>query len=141
MLVLYAHSNANGSIAAAVMEKVLISGVLERTFAVESVDLVVTPNSIAGMACGSKVAFTYAATFHVPMDTAGGTIEFSTPRTMDASRQVQVSPSPGQSTATYSFTTSGTLEPDLVYPGIAEIQVSSPNVINSPPVKLAGTCS
>ncbi len=46
MLVLYAPSNANGSIAAAVMEKILVNGALERTFVVESVDLTVTPNSI-----------------------------------------------------------------------------------------------
>ena len=36
LLVLYAPSNANGSIAAAVMEKILVNGALERTFAVES---------------------------------------------------------------------------------------------------------
>src|SRR6266566_2624815 len=35
LLVLYAPSNANGSIAAAVMEKILVNGALERTFAVE----------------------------------------------------------------------------------------------------------
>ncbi len=42
VLVLYAPSNANGSIAAAVMVKVLVNGAPERTFAVESVDLTVT---------------------------------------------------------------------------------------------------
>lgn len=91
VLVLYAHSNANGSIAAAVIEKVLVNGALERTFAVESVDLAVTPNSIAGMTCGSKVTFTYTATFHIPMGSAGELFSFSTPGTMDAPRLVQVS--------------------------------------------------
>ncbi len=142
VLVLYAHSNANGSIAAAVMEKVLVNGALERTFAVESVDLAVTPNSIAGMTCGSKVTFTYTATFHIPMGTAGGTIKFLyTWNNGRASPGASVSVQPGQSTAAYSFTTSGTLEPDHVYPGIGEVLVSSPNAINSPPVKPAGTCS
>jgi hypothetical protein len=39
VLVLYAHSNANGSIAAAIMKKFLVNGAFERTSAVQSVDV------------------------------------------------------------------------------------------------------
>src|SRR5947209_6803141 len=46
-------------------------------FKVTSVDLVVNPNSIAGKICGSPASFTYTATFHIPANTAGGTIQFS----------------------------------------------------------------
>ena len=124
------------------MEKILVNGALERTFAVESVDLAVAPNSIVGMTCGSNVTFTYTATFHIPMGTAGGTIKFLyTWNNGRASPGASVSVQPGQSTATYSFTTSGTLGPDHVYPGIGEVLVRSPNAINSPTVKSAGMCS
>src|SRR5260221_11954487 len=74
VLVLYAPSNANGSVAAAVMVKILVNGELESTFAVESGDLAVSPNSIAGKACGSQAPFTYTARFHIPAGTAMGDI-------------------------------------------------------------------
>src|SRR5947209_19022484 len=45
-------------------------------FKVTIVDLVVNPNSIAGKVCGSSASFTYTATFHIPANTAGGTIQF-----------------------------------------------------------------
>ena len=142
VLVLYAPSNANGSIAAAVMIKILVNGALERTFAVESVDLAVSPNSIAGKACGSQATFTYTATFHIPAGTAGGTIQFLyTWNNGHASPSASVTVPPGQSTATYTFTSSGTLYVDHTYPGIAEVLVSSPNAASSPQVKPAGTCS
>ena len=74
VLVLSNYSPRDG-VMTAVMEKVLINGAPERTFAVQSVDLTVTPNSIAGKACGSPATFTYTATFHVPAGTTGGTIQ------------------------------------------------------------------
>src|SRR5690242_14992111 len=46
-------------------------------FQVTSVDLSVLPSSIAGTVCGSSASFTYLATFHIPANTAGGTIQFS----------------------------------------------------------------
>ena len=142
VLVLYAPSNANGSIAAAVMVKILVNGALERTFAVESVDLAVSPNSIAGKACGSQATFTYTATFHIPAGTTGGTIQFLyTWNNGHASPSASVTVPPGQSTATYTFTSSGTLYVDHTYPGIAEVLVNSPNAVNSPQVKPSGTCS
>ncbi len=45
-------------------------------FAVTSVDLAVSPSDITGTACGTSVTFTYTATFHIPANTAGGTIQF-----------------------------------------------------------------
>ena len=143
VLVLSAPSNANGSIAAAVMVKVLVNGALERSFVVTSVDLAVAPNSIAGMACGSSVTFTYTATFHVQAgSTAGGTIQFLyTWNNGRASPGGSVTVAPGQITATYTFTNSGMLYPDHTYPGIAEVLVNSPNVVNSPSVKPDGMCS
>ncbi len=142
VLVLSAPSNASSGIAAAVMEKVLVNGAPERTFAVQSVDLAVTPNSIAGKTCGSQATFTYTATFHIPAGTAGGTIKFLyTWNNGHASPSASVTVLPGQITAIFTFSTSETLYPDHTYPGIAEVLVTSPNAVNSPQVKPAGTCS
>ena len=110
-------------------------------FRVSQVDLVVSPNSIAGKLCGSSLSFTYSATFHIPAGTAGGTIQFLySVNNGRSSPSASVAVSAGQTTATYSFTTSGTLYPDHTYPGIAQVQVTSPNAVNSPQIKPAGTC-
>jgi hypothetical protein len=143
VLVLSAPGNANGSIAGEVMEKVLINGALESPFAVLNVDLAVSPTSIAGNACGTTVTFTYTATFHVQVGTAGGTIQFLyTWNNGRASPSGSVTVPPGSpSTVTFSFTTSGTLYVDHTYPGIAQILVTGPNAANSPQIIPAGRCS
>jgi hypothetical protein len=115
---------------------------LSTPFSVTSVDLAVTPTSIAGMPCGSPVSFTYTATFHIPAGTAGGTIQFEyTLNNGRSSTNASVSVSPGQTTRTYTFTSAGTLPPDHTYPGIAEVVVTSPTPVHSPQVKPGGSCA
>jgi len=111
-------------------------------FNVTSVDLVVNPNSIAGKVCGSSASFTYTATFHIPANSAGGTIQFQyTLNNGHSSSNASVSVSPGETTKIYTFSSSGTLYPDHTYPGIAEVLVNSPKAVSSPQVKPAGTCT
>jgi hypothetical protein len=111
-------------------------------FMVTSVDLVVNPNSIAGTICGSSASFTYTATFHIPANTAGGTIQFSyTLNNGRSQNNAHVTVGAGETRKTYTFSSSGTLPPDHTYPGIAEVLVSSPNTISSPQVKPAGACT
>jgi hypothetical protein len=111
-------------------------------FKVTSVDLVVIPNSIAGKICGSSASFTYTVTFNIPANSAGGTIQFQyTLNNGHSSTNASVAVSPGETTKTYTFSSSGTLYPDHTYPGIAEVLVNSPNSISSPQVKPAGTCT
>ena len=110
-------------------------------FKVTSVDLAVNPTSIAGRSCGSSASFTYTATFHIPAGTAGGTIQFMyTVNNGRSSSNASVIVAPGETTKTYTFTSSGMLSPDHTYPGIAQVIVNSPNVVNSPQVKPSGTC-
>ena len=111
-------------------------------FKVTGVDLVVNPDSIAGKTCGSTASFIYTATFHIPANTAGGTIQFQyTLNNGRSSTNVSLAVGPGDTTKTYTFSNSGTLYPDHTYPGIAEVLVNSPNSISSPQVKPAGVCS
>lgn len=111
-------------------------------FKVTGVDLVVSPASIAGKVCGSSASFTYTATFHIPAGTAGGTIQFMyTLNNGHSSSSANVAVGLGETTKTYTFTSSGTLYPDHTYPGIAQVQVTSPNAVSSPQVKPAGACT
>lgn len=111
-------------------------------FKVTSVDLVVTPNNIAGKVCGSSASFYYTATFNIPAGTVGGTIQFMyTLNNGHSSTSASTSVTPGETTETYNFTSSGTLYSDHTYPGIAEVLVSSPNAVSSPQVKPVGACT
>lgn len=112
------------------------------TFAVTSVDLVVNPSDITGKACGSSASFTYTATFHIPAGSAGGTIQFMYTTTNGrGSTNASVTAPTGATTATYTFTTSGTLLADHTFPGIAEVSVTSPSAVNSPQVSVTGACT
>src|SRR5690242_4045752 len=111
-------------------------------FKVTSIDMAVSPTSIAEMACGTPITVTYTATFHIAPNSPGGTIQFVyTWNNGRASPSASVNVGAGQTTATYSFTWSGNLPPDHVYPGLGGVITSSPNMVNSPLVKPMGMCS
>ncbi len=46
-------------------------------FTVQSINLTVSPASINGIACGTNITVTYTATFTVPANTPGGTVQFT----------------------------------------------------------------
>ncbi|MDE3230371.1 MAG: hypothetical protein KGO05_10855 [Chloroflexota bacterium] len=111
-------------------------------FTVSSVGLAVSPASIAGDVCGSAQSFGYVATFHIPAHTAGGTIQFA--YTLNNGRSqtaASVEVSPGATTATYQFTSSGTLSPDHTYPAPALVLVTSPNRVESAAALPTGVCA
>ena len=111
-------------------------------FSVTSIDLSVSPSSIAGMKCNSNVTLKYTATFHVASNSSGGTIQFTYTTTNGrGSTNASVNVGAGATTATYTFTTTGTLSPDHTFPGIAEVITTSPNQVNSPQVQPTGQCS
>ena len=110
-------------------------------FTVTSVDLVVCPASIAGTTCGSSATFTYTATFHIPAGTGGGTIQFA--YTLNNGRSQtpgSVTVPAGQTTATYTFTSTGVLPQDHTYPGVAIVMVTSPSNVLSPGARPSGSC-
>lgn len=110
-------------------------------FAVTAVDLSVNPTSIAGTTCGSRASFTYSAVFHLPANTAGGTVTFDytlnngrsqTPGTLEVG--------PGATSATFTFVSDGILTADHTYPGTAIVMVTSPSAVMSPHVSVSGSC-
>lgn len=111
-------------------------------FSVTSVDLSVTPTSIAGVSCGSPVTFTYTATFHIPAHTAGGVIQFAyTLNNGRSQTSATVTVGADEASKTFTFTSSGSLPADHTYPGPAIVMVTSPNTLVSPSAQPSGTCS
>lgn len=112
-------------------------------FKVTSVDLAVTPISLAGMACGSKATFVYTATFHIPANTAGGEIQFTYTAhsgQMEASAPGSLQVAPGQTNATMNWTDSGSLPPDNTWPPPVQVMVIAPNHATSNTARPSGTC-
>ncbi len=110
-------------------------------FKVTSVDMAVSPASIAGMSCGTHVTVTYTATFHATPSSSSGTVLFgSTLNNGRGETPASITFSPGQTTKAYPFTWSGALPADHTYPGLGGVQVSSPNPLTSPLVAPTGTC-
>ena len=110
-------------------------------FQVTSVDLTVSPGSLAGQACGSSVTFTYTATFHLAANGPGGTIQFEyTLNNGRSSTPASVAVAAGQTTKVFTFTSSGTLPADHTYPGVAEVIVTGPDSVDSPQVIPSGAC-
>lgn len=109
---------------------------------VMSVDLSVTPTSIAGTHCGTSLTVTYTALFHLRPKGPGGTIQFE--YTIDNGRSsspASITVAPGQTAASYTFRWSGNLPADHTYPEQGGVIVHSPNVINSSLLGPSGTCS
>jgi hypothetical protein len=109
---------------------------------VVSVDMAVNPTSIAGLQCGTNLTVTYTATFHVVPKSAGGTVQFQyTVNGGHGSNPGSVTFAPGETTKTYTFTSSGALPLDHTFPGQGGVIVTSPNSVNSPLLGPTGACS
>jgi hypothetical protein len=111
-------------------------------FTVTSVDMAVSPTSLNGDACGTTLTVTYTATFHFPAGNAGGTVAFD--YTMNNGRSqtaAQLSVQPGQTSAAYKFTWSGTLPADHTMPEAGGVMVVSPNTLTSSLLGPSGACS
>jgi len=109
---------------------------------VTSVTMAVTPDSIAGMACGTIVSVTYTATIHVAPNSGGGTVQFTfTINNGRAASPASITFAPGETTKTYAFSWSGPLPADHTYPEQGGIQVTSPNQLTSPLVGPTGQCT
>jgi hypothetical protein len=111
-------------------------------FKVLSIDMSVSPTSVAGLHCGAALVVTYTATFHVAANSPGGTVHFEyTVNNGRGSTPASLTFQPGQTTKTFTFTWSGNLPADHTYPEQGGIITSSPNTVNSQLVGPAGQCN
>ncbi len=112
------------------------------SFQVTTIDMAVSPLSIAGMPCGTQLTVTYTATLHVLPNGPGGTVQFM--YTVDGGRTTKpgfVQFSPGATTMKYPFTSSGVLAQNGAFPGSGQVTTTSPNVISSQTVVPGGSCT
>lgn len=112
-------------------------------FQVTSIDLSVHPASIAGMKCGTKLTVTYTATFHVPANTTGGTVQFAF--TVNGGKTyedgfLEFHPR-GETSKQYEFSSSGALDPNGAFPGSGQVTVFSPVHLSSQKVLPKGPCT
>ncbi len=111
-------------------------------FQVTTIDLAVSPLSIAGMSCGTQLTVKYTATFHVLAKGPGGAVQFTYTTDGGKTRMTGVVQfSPGQTSNQSQFTSSGTLSPNGAFPGAGQITTTSPNSISSQAVTPSGTCT
>jgi len=117
------------------------TGSAPAALSVSSVDLAVSPTTIAGAVCGSSATFTYTATFHVPAHSAGGVIQYAYTLNNGRSQTAgSVQVPAGATSATATFTSAGALPADHTRPGVAMVMVTSPNHVTSPGVTPSGAC-
>ena len=111
-------------------------------FSVKSVTMTVKPTSIAGQTCGTSMTVTYTATFVVPSNSPGGTVQFDyTTNNGSSNGSDSLTFAAGQTTKTYKFTWSGKLPADHTYPGAGEVMTTSPNQVTSNSAQPSGQCS
>lgn len=110
-------------------------------FKVTSIDMSVTPGSIAGIPCGTSVTVTYKATIHVAPNGPGGTVQFGyTVNNGRSQNTASVHFAPGETSKVYTFTWRGALPIDHTYPQPGGISVTSPNQLTSALVGPSGRC-
>src|SRR5579872_5649057 len=118
------------------------TSVLQSPFQVTKIDMAVNPATIAGLTCGTSVTVTYTTTIHVAANSPGGTVKFN--YTVNNGRGDTPASIPfhaGETSKAYSFTWSGALLSDHVYPGAGGILVTSPNQLTSSLVAPTGQCT
>jgi hypothetical protein len=106
------------------------------------VDMAVSPSSLYSYTCGTNLKVTYTATFHFTTGNAGGLVQFTYTTTNGrGSTPAHLSVAPGQVSATYAFTWSGSLPADHTAPGPGGVMVLSPDSLTSPLVAPTGSCT
>lgn len=110
------------------------------TFTVVSLTLSVSPSAVTGMICGSYITFVYIATITIAPDTNGGTVllqwSFS-----GTSAAVTFGPyQAGQITKTITYSLTGKVTHNQVFPPAGSISTISPNALTSARVKPFGPC-
>jgi len=137
-----AQNNINATATATAVAATPTASVTATTFTVQSVTMSVNPTSIAGTTCGTYITVTYTATFVVPSNSPGGTIQFTyTVNNGRGSSNATLTFNAGETSKSYDFAWSGNLPADHTYPGIGEVMTTSPNQITSQGIQPSGQCS
>jgi hypothetical protein len=108
---------------------------------VTGVDISLSVPNVSSITCGTNITESYNVVFHFPANNSGGMVTFGT--TTDNGRSSQpasLTVRPGQTSATYTFSQSGQVSSDNVFPGRGGVQVMVPNAYTSDLVAPQGSC-
>lgn len=113
----------------------------QSVFSVTSVDMSVTPASLASYACGTPLTVTYTATFHFPAHQPGGQVMFQWTTTNGrGSTPASLTVPAGATSMPFEFKWSGQLPPDHTQPGLGGVMITWPNALTSKLVAPTGSC-
>jgi len=109
-------------------------------FKVTSITLTVSPAAVTGIICTSYITFVYTATITIAPNSNGGTVllkwSFS-----NTSAAVTFGPyQPGQTTKTITYSLTGKVSHNQVFPPAGSISSIAPNALSSGTVKPFGPC-
>ncbi len=112
-------------------------------FQVTTIDMAVSPLTIAGMSCGTQLNVTYTATFNVLPKGPGGAVQYTYTTDGGHTSKTGVKQiSPGQTSIQFQFPASGTLPPNGgAFPGSGQVTTTSPNVLSSQVITPSGACT
>lgn len=109
-------------------------------FTVQGVTITVDPKDISGDMCGTTITVTWTATFTVS-DSPGGTVQFSyTTDNGQSQTNATLTFQPGQTTQDYKFSQTGQLSQGGTFPGVGNVNVTSPNSYTAQGVQPTGQC-
>lgn len=104
----------------------------QASFHVNSVQLFMSPTTLATWRCGASIQVVYHALFTVSSGPSGGTMRFSwTLNNGRGQTNAQLTIIPGQTRSDYTFTWQGALPADHTQPGVAIVLVTAPNRVES----------
>ena len=108
---------------------------------VTGVDISLSVPTIKNITCGTNIAENYSAIFHFPANNGGGKVAFQTTTNNGRSSQAtSLTAHPQQTSATYTFSQSGQVNSDNLFPGRGGVQVTAPNAYTSDLVAPVGPC-
>jgi len=109
-------------------------------FTVQSITMSVNPKDISGDTCGTTITVTYTAAFTVS-DSPGGTVQFSyTTDNGQSQTNATLTFAAGQTTQQYKFSQTGQLVSGGTFPGVGNVQVTSPNSYTAQGIQPTGQC-
>jgi hypothetical protein len=110
-------------------------------FAVTNISISVSPGSVSGISCNSFITFNYTATITVAPNTNGGTVILQWFRAPNPTLLNFGPYIPGQTTQTVTFSLTGKVLLNNLFPAPESITVTRPNLFTSTAVKPAGLCT
>ena len=141
-------ADISGSLSATLNNKTIssspvsVSGICSYAgkFQVTSIGISVSPVSVSGYTCNTIVTFTYTATVTIAPNSNGGVVNLQWGHSPNPTTLLFGPYAPGQTVKTSTFTLTGKILRNGIYPPPESVSSTSPNGVTSAAVKPYGIC-